>query len=57
MPGLATVKRLEGQLIFIAAAIFFIAVVASVPAQGGIFNPETFTLKNGLQVVVIANHR
>lgn len=26
-------------------------------AQAQVFNPETFTLKNGMQVVVIANHR
>jgi zinc protease len=26
-------------------------------ARAGIFNPETFTLGNGLEVVVIANHR
>ncbi len=25
--------------------------------QAGVFNPETFTLKNGMQVVVISNHR
>jgi zinc protease len=27
------------------------------PANAGVFNPETFTLKNGMQVVVISNHR
>ena len=26
-------------------------------AQAGVFNPETFMLKNGMQVVVIPNHR
>jgi zinc protease len=26
-------------------------------AETGVFNPETFTLKNGMQVVVISNHR
>jgi len=26
-------------------------------ARAAVFNPDTFTLKNGLQVVVIANHR
>lgn len=57
MPGLATIKRLEAHIVFIAAAIVFIAGVAFVPAQAGVFNPETFTLKNGLQVVVISNHR
>ena len=57
MPGLAPIKRLEALFILIAAAIVFIAGVAFVPAQAGVFNPETFTLKNGLQVVVISNHR
>ena len=28
-----------------------------VPATAQVFNPETFTLKNGMQVVVIPNHR
>lgn len=27
------------------------------PAAAGIFNPETFTLDNGMRVVVVANHR
>ncbi len=57
MPGLATIKRLEAHIIFIAASIVFIAGVAFVPAQAGVFNPEAFTLENGLQVVVIPNHR
>ena len=26
-------------------------------AQAAVFNPETFTLANGMQVVVISNHR
>ena len=33
-----------------AAGIFF-------PAQAGVFNPDTFTLSNGMRVVVIENHR
>ena len=27
------------------------------PAAAQVFNPETFTLANGLQVVVVPNHR
>ncbi len=57
MPGLATIKRLEALFVFTAWMIVFIAGGAFVPAQAGVFNPETFTLKNGLQVVVISNHR
>lgn len=35
------------------AALF----VWSAPSQAQVFNPETFTLKNGMQVVVVPNHR
>jgi zinc protease len=27
------------------------------PAQAGVFNPDTFTLSNGMRVVVVENHR
>ncbi len=33
------------------------AVLAAAPVRAGLFNPETFTLKNGLEVVVIPDHR
>ena len=33
------------------------AAVAGAPIQAGVFNPETFTLDNGLQVVVVENAR
>jgi len=36
--------------------IVFIAM-AALPARAGIFNPETFTLDNGMEVVVVPNHR
>ncbi len=32
-------------------------LLIAVPAMAQVFNPETFTLKNGMQVVVIPNHR
>jgi zinc protease len=32
-------------------------LAAIVPARATVFSPETFTLENGLQVVVISNHR
>ncbi|HVI53307.1 MAG TPA: pitrilysin family protein [Candidatus Sulfotelmatobacter sp.] len=38
----------------VAGSIF---LMAGGNAQAQMFNPETFTLKNGLQVVVIPNHR
>lgn len=39
------------------AALFLLAGAASHPADAQIFNPTTFTLDNGMQVVVIENHR
>ena len=38
-------------------ALFFL--LAGIPAVAGaaVFNPQSFTLKNGMQVVVITNHR
>jgi len=35
----------------------FSGAVWSTPATAGVFNPETFTLKNGMDVVVLPNHR
>lgn len=41
--------------------LFLVALLAGGPAMrhadAGVFNPETFTLDNGLQVVVVKNHR
>ncbi len=41
--------------------LWFLAAMAilafSVPGHAAVFNPKSFTLKNGLQVVVISNHR
>ena len=37
----------------IAAAL----LLAVVPAGAAVFNPETFSLANGMQVVVVPNHR
>jgi zinc protease len=30
---------------------------AALPAAAGVFNPRTFTLENGMKVVVVSNHR
>jgi len=40
-----------------AAALALLGTVATQPARAGVFNPETFTLPNGMQVVVVENHR
>ncbi len=43
---------------FLAVLILVVTLsAASSPCRAGIFNPETFTLSNGMQVVVISNHR
>lgn len=43
------------------AAIFtlsaILSVVASLPGRAVVFSPESFTLDNGMQVVVVSNHR
>ncbi|MBL8705711.1 MAG: insulinase family protein, partial [Rhodospirillales bacterium] len=40
-----------------AAAVALLSTVVLEPARAGVFNPETFTLPNGMQVVVVENHR
>ncbi len=50
------VQRLRFQMFLLTVAF----VVLSLPwrsATAAVFNPETFTLDNGMQVVVVANHR
>ncbi|KAF0221206.1 MAG: Zn-dependent [Rhodospirillaceae bacterium] len=39
------------------AAMATVAITVSLPAQAQVFNPVTKTLGNGLQVVVVENHR
>ena len=34
-----------------------LTTVAGKPARSALFNPETFTLENGMQVVVVTNRR
>ena len=45
------------RLSLILAIGLFAGLVLQRPAAAQVFNPETFTLANGLQVVVISNHR
>ena len=40
---------------FLALSLFFVGLPPLVSAA--VFNPQTFTLDNGMQVVVITNHR
>jgi zinc protease len=45
------------RLLKITALFAFCLLLAAPPAEAKDFNAETFTLENGLQVVVIPNHR
>jgi zinc protease len=47
--------RLFFRLVLATALVLGMAMLR--PAAAQVFNPETFTLANGLQVVVISNHR
>ncbi|MEZ5935541.1 MAG: pitrilysin family protein [Alphaproteobacteria bacterium] len=48
-----SIRRLCASLLFPAALI----AGAGSSSEAAVFNPETFTLKNGMQVVVITNRR
>ena len=41
----------------LVAAVFLFEFTLISPGHAVVFNPETFTHKNGMQVVVISNHR
>lgn len=46
------------RTIFLTLALALLAIApASAEPQGGVFNPLTFTLDNGMDVVVLPNHR
>ena len=50
-------SRLGSGLRTALAAASLVAGMAGPAAQAAVFNPETFTLDNGMQVVVVPNHR
>ena len=41
----------------LVSAALTAALLVAAPAGAGLFNPETFTLDNGMEVVVISDHR
>ena len=41
----------------LTAPALIAAALCAAPVAAGVFNPETFTLANGMQVVVVENHR
>lgn len=43
---------------FLPALVFVLVLAIGIgTAQAKVFSPETFTLKNGMQVIVVSNHR
>ena len=46
-----------GKICLSALAPLFVLLFAGSPGQSAVFSPKTFTLDNGLKVVVIENHR
>ncbi|MGB0681893.1 MAG: M16 family metallopeptidase [Magnetovibrionaceae bacterium] len=58
MPQAAkTVRNWTAGLLAVAALSLGVSAEAASGTGKGVFNPETFTLENGLQVVVVSNHR
>lgn len=49
-------RKVLSRLIALAGVCLF-AITLAAPVRAGVFNPETFTLANGLEVVVVPNHR
>jgi zinc protease len=47
----------RARLPVLAAALVALLAIGIGPAGAAVFDPKTFTLENGLQVVVIENHR
>ncbi len=47
----------SARALFMALSLSLLVLAAPLVARAGVFNPETFTLANGLKVVVIENHR
>ena len=49
--------KLPRLFVFTVASFLFAAISGFGTAAAAVFNPESFHLKNGLQVVVVPNHR
>ena len=53
MGGQMKFDKLSRYLLLASIAL----IVGTFPARSGVFNPQTFTLANGMRVVVVSNHR
>jgi len=51
------VTELLPRSLFCHAAVFALLLVLTPTAQAGVFDPTHFTLENGLEVVVVSDHR
>jgi zinc protease len=49
--------RLSGVVVSILALVLIACLAQPAAARSGLFNPQTFTLENGLQVVVVTDRR
>ncbi len=45
------------KLLGLPGLVSLVAAALASPAPAAVFNPETFTLANGMQVVVVSNRR
>ncbi len=52
-----TARRGLSACLSAALIVTALAALGHAPAQARVFDPETFTLDNGLQVVVVTNRR
>lgn len=48
---------MNASRLFVPALALLAVALAALPARAGVFDPTTFRLANGMQVVVIENHR
>lgn len=55
--ALTTIKMLARNWLIVAALALTTLSSSPTSASTGVFNPETFVLDNGMQVVVVPNHR
>ncbi len=54
---MVTALMFNSRLLTTCALLASLALARPIAAEAGVFNPETFTLANGMQVVVVSNHR
>jgi zinc protease len=56
-PTLVCIMRIVSTFYFVLLAFALVLSPLRAQADHGVFNPQSFTLDNGMQVVVVPNHR